>query len=195
MISSTVKPQAMSTASGQLTSMKYVPPYRRYHNGCPSLQSKPIGSVTKSYAEPQATSSTPIPGNGSDKPWRSPISQTSSSSTGSRFKEYYAGPAFLASPPASALPIPKWFRKPINEGKELLEDIMLKTAAKQSPGSSDESPTLRRSGMDANQFLLQDDRPLKFHLPADRAEKGTNREGNAMPTSVDEIGDRYMPIA
>lgn len=173
MISSTVKPQAMSTASGQLTSMKYVPPYRRYHNGCPSLQSKPIGSVT----------------------WRSPISQTSSSSTGSRFKEYYAGPAFLASPPASALPIPKWFRKPINEGKELLEDIMLKTAAKQSPGSSDESPTLRRSGMDANQFLLQDDRPLKFHLPADRAEKGTNREGNAMPTSVDEIGDRYMPIA
>ena len=131
MTSFTSKPQSMPVALGQLTSVKYVPPHRRYQNGCSCLET---------------TSSTPIPGNRSYKPRRSPISQTSSSSTGSPFKEYYAGPAFLASPPASALPIPKWFRKPVKECKELLEDTILETATKNSPESSDESSAFHRSG-------------------------------------------------
>ena len=41
--------------------------------------------------------------------------------------------------------------------------------------------------MDANQSPLQDDHSPTFRLPADRAEKGKTHEGNAMPTSVDEI--------
>lgn len=141
--------------------------------------------MTRTYSHTQSTSSPAAPTN-SNTPGRRPKSQTPSRSSATP-SQAYAGPLFHASPAASALPIPKWFSKTINERKARAEETIREIAAKKvSPDQSDESPTWRKSRWDAKQFSDED--PPKFHMPADRAGKGKGREGNAMPASVDEAG-------
>ncbi|MCJ1263279.1 hypothetical protein MMC22_003149 [Lobaria immixta] len=184
-VPSGLNPQAMPSTPRRPASMQPLPPHSLHQGASPILENKLRGSGSKSDGHTQVTS-TPAPRNSSDTPRRRPKSQTPSRPNATP-SQAYAGPLFHASPAASALPIPKWFSKTVNERKESLEETVSETAAKeQSPNQSDESPTLRKSRMDTKKCL--DEKPPKLHLQADRAEKGKGREGNVMPASVDEDG-------
>lgn len=184
MAPSVMRPQAMPFTPPRPKSMQSLPPHGLYQRASPFTEKKLKGPATQSHGHTKATLSPPLPRTLSDTPGRRPKSQTPSKSSGTP-SQAYAGPLFHASPAASALPIPKWFSKTTNERKELLEDNALETAAeKVLSEQSDESPTLRKSRMDAEKF--PDEPPPKYHIPTDQAEKGKRREGNAIPTSMNE---------
>ena len=158
------KAQAVSIGVG-----KYIPPHRRNQSGS-TFSENELGEVMLApHNYDRARSSFPAPWK-LREPWRGPISQTSPIPGFKPCIEYYAGPAFLASPPASALPIPSWFCKTANEPKAPLDETDLEAAVKeQSPSTHDESLTLPQSQMGA-----------------DESEKSEDWEGNEMPKWEDE---------
>lgn len=191
MVPSVPSPQAMPMTPPRPISMKSLPPHGQHQSASPLTESKLRGSVTRTYGHTQTKSSPPVPKKSSDTPRERPKSQTPSRSSVTP-SQAYAGPLFHASPAASALPIPKWFSKTINERKERSEEVVLETGAKNPvPDQSDESPTMRKSRMDTKP--LPDEHPPKFHMPADRAEKSKGREGSLLPAST--LDDRLMSLS
>lgn len=125
------KPQAVSVGDG-----KYIPPHRRNQSGSTFSENK-LGEVMLApHHYDRAMSSFPAPWKLS-QPWRGPLSQTGPIPGFKSCTQYYAGPAFLASPPASALPIPSWFRKTANEPKAPLDETDLEAAVNESEKSEE----------------------------------------------------------
>ncbi|MCJ1427083.1 hypothetical protein MMC29_004986 [Sticta canariensis] len=84
---------------------------RRNRKSSPPVQSNSSHTPWKNRE-----SSPPVQSNMIETPRRNPKPQTPSRSTATP-SQAYAGPLFHASPAASALPIPKWFSKTVNERK------------------------------------------------------------------------------
>lgn len=87
---------------------------RRNRMSSPPVQSNSSNSSNTPWRN--RDSSPPVQSNMNETPGRNPKLPTPSRSSATP-SQAYAGPLFHASPAASALPIPKWFSKTVNERK------------------------------------------------------------------------------
>lgn len=96
------------------------PPVQRNSSRTPRRNRKsspPVQSNSSDTPWRHRESSPPVQSNMIETPRRNPKLQTPSRPTATP-SQAYAGPLFHASPAASALPIPKWYSKTVNERKK-----------------------------------------------------------------------------
>lgn len=163
---SSVVTQAMPVTPTRPASM-HILPSRGQH------QSESSIPVVKPHPHNQVAPASPSqrPARNTARPASRPKPQTParSSVTPSRA---YAGPTFHASPAASALPMPTFFSKSVPEQKKSsgLKAMMEREGNEESSDQSDESPTLRKTQLDAT-HAVREKSPLDIFFHTDRKKK------------------------
>lgn len=101
--------------------------------------------------------------------------------------EFYAGPAFHASPAASRLPLPKSFSKsvPNLQKSSSLTSMMEKEEKKTDSDQSEESPTLRKSRM-VGENKTDKESYFDMFFPSIKSEKTRQEKENNVPTMSDQ---------